>query len=229
MNCLYLNSFSLCMDLKILIPLFGPFITIFLGILTIPFIEKIKKRLERKRLLKALLAELNDEISIIDYAFSMLIDLYRTLYIIRDTEKLIPYFNVYPGEFKLYSVDRLLEDHFENLNIDIRKTIKNIKEHIYFLNHLESELTEIYSFESEELKLILKNNEVLRSHIGSYICILLKHRYNICYLIDLLNQKESKLKIYNKVEYAEAIEHQLNELKENEILPLLEEHIFKRI
>lgn len=228
MNYLDLNTFSICTDLKVLIPLFGPFITIFLGIISLPFIEKLKKRLERKRLLKSLLTELNDEIRIIDYAFFSLMDLYKTLRVIRETNEIILYYNVYPGELKLFSIDRLLEEHFENLNFNTRLTIKHIREHILFLNNLESQFFEKYKFESDDQKKMYKNNEKLIVLTGNYICILLRHRYSILYLIDILNSGKSKLKMYNQAEYKEVIEHQLNDLKQSNFLPILNEHIIKK-
>lgn len=228
MNYLYLNSFSHCMDLKILIPLFGPFITIFLGIITIPFIEKVKKRLERKRLLKALLAEMHDEIEIIDYAFSMLIELYKILYRIKKDGQYYPHFDVYPGEFKLYSIDRLLEDHFENLTYEIRHTVKHIKENIYYLNHLESQFTDSYKINSDEPIKIYENLFKLELLIGNYITILLRYRYNIRYLIDFLITKKSKLKIYRNVNTKDIIEHQLNEMNKIELIYLLEEYLFEK-
>lgn len=228
MGCLYFKTLSICADLKILIPLLGPFVTVFLGILTLPFIENLKKNLERKRLLKALKAELNDEIQIIDYSFSMLIDLYKTLYKIKKEKRFIPYFHVFPGEFKLFSIDRLLEEHFENLDFDIRHTIKQIKENIYFLNHLDSQLTERYDVESDDTIKMLRNLEKLEIHIGNYMSVLLQHRYSIRYLIDILTFKKSELKIYRQVNTKEAIEHQLNEMNKPELIELLEEYLFEK-
>jgi len=229
MDCLYFKTLSFCTNLKVLIPLLGPFITIFLGILTLPFIERFKKSLERKRLLEALLAELDDEIIIIDNAFTLLIDLYKTLYKIKKSGNFLHFFDVYQGEFKIFSIDRLLEEHFENLDFDIRHTIKHIKENIYFLNYLESKLTQIYNIESDEPLKIYKNIGKLEIHVGNYISVLLQHRYSIRYLIDILTSKKSKLKKYSEVKPKEAIEHQLNEMKKPEIIPLLKEYLFEKL
>ena len=54
--------FTNSLDIKLLIPLISPLITIFLGILTIPFIDNIKNHYEKKKLINLLLSEIDDEI-----------------------------------------------------------------------------------------------------------------------------------------------------------------------
>ncbi|MDO7472426.1 hypothetical protein Q5X58_09390 [Acinetobacter baumannii] len=216
MACYYYNYFSYCLDLKIFIPLIGPLLTLMLGILALPFIEKVKKRIERKRLLNALKEELNDEIIHIDKSFSMIVPTFKNILAMINGEEVNGFNAVKPGSLKLYSCDSLLENHFENLNPNIRKALKVLNEKIEFLNNIDEKIDVLFHVDLKDEDLQKKMCFALGSYLGS----LLVHRYDIRYLIDILNENKSKLKDPQNRIYTEAIKNQLTELDRLDILHL---------
>jgi hypothetical protein len=214
MACYYYNYFSYCLDLKIFIPLIGPLLTLILGILALPFIEKVKKRIERKRLLKALEQELYDEIIHIDKSFSMIVTVFQKIAALMDGEDIDGFNAVKPGSLKLYSCDILLENHFENINLNVRQSLKILNNSIEFLNNIDEKFDDLFHVNIRDEDIQKK----LFFALGSYLGSLLVLRYDIRYLIDILNKNESKFKDSKNRIYTEAIKNQLTELERLDIL-----------
>ncbi|ETQ99597.1 hypothetical protein R4488_04310 [Acinetobacter baumannii] len=203
-----MNSF----ELKVLIPLMAPFITVFLGILTIPFIEDIKNYNERKRLLKVLEEELKDEVKIILNEFYALYPCYIEILSVKNGVKASKYNTVTPINLVLFSIDPLLNNHFHTLEPNLRLSIKNIKSLFEHLNIVTGQLHELYHDAlQKDGEDNLKLGKLL-DLLNSYLCNLLSLRYHMYYLINLLTQKPSDLKIYYEVSFEDSILHQLKEL-----------------
>ncbi|EPF81525.1 hypothetical protein GCM10025882_31580 [Acinetobacter gyllenbergii] len=216
MACYHYKDFFYCLDLKIFIPLIGPLLTLLLGIMALPFIERFKKRIERIRLLKALREELSDELIYTEKSFSMLITTYQKTIKLVDGEKVEIYNTSQPGVLTLYSVSNLLENHFENLDSEVRQSLKNLKENMDFLNNLDEKLHDIYKENVREMD----TQEKIKKELSSYLCLLLIHRYSITHLIDILRYKKSELKNYRDLEYPEAISTQLIKINRPELQPI---------
>lgn len=214
MACYYYNYFSYCLDLKIFIPLIGPLLTLILGILALPFIEKVKKRIERKRLLKALEQELYDEIIHIDKSFSLIVTAFQKIAALMDGEDIEGFNGVKPGSLKLYSCEILLENHFENINLKVRQSLKTLNNSIEFLNNIDEKFDDLFHVNVRDEDIQKKMFFALGSYLGSLLVL----RYDIRYLIDILNKNESKFKDSKNRIYTEAIKNQLTELERLDIL-----------
>jgi len=200
-------------EFKTLIPLFAPLLTVFLGLIAIPFIENFKNYWERKRLLKALIEELKDEILIINNEFTDLFSCYMKAVERKNGERKTNFQLIVPASIVLFSEDKLLNNHFQNLDPNVRQSLKNIKALIEPLNIVAGKLHDQYH---EALLSTSKDNtdlQILIDLMNGYLCNVLKLRYTMCYLIDLLLKNPSNLKIHHQVDFDECIRVQLEEMK----------------
>ncbi|EXB26381.1 hypothetical protein J537_1895 [Acinetobacter baumannii 1437282] len=198
------------MALKTLIPLLAPFFTIFLGIIALPLIEKRKKDFERKRLLKALIEEVRIQILLSDINLKKLSPVLDDVLKIMRGQKLINAKLVYPGEIKYYTLEKLLEDHYADLDSNSRIALKHLKEIADGLNEIDKSLNDLYMASHKHNKEAKDSANTLYDQIHNYISLLLYNRYNLKYAQDILTKGESELKSYTSIEELEAIEHELN-------------------
>ncbi|WP_252150551.1 hypothetical protein [Acinetobacter baumannii] len=103
-------------ELKTLIPLLAPFLTVFLGILAIPFIEVYKNYIEKKRLLNSLLEELKDEVKNLQKEYDELFPCYVNALKIKSDEEGTNYNVVVPVSIVLYS-EGFVAQRFHNYMI----------------------------------------------------------------------------------------------------------------
>lgn len=205
----------LLQEIKIFAPLLAPFITIFLGITAIPFIEIFKNYIDKKKLLKSLLEELKDEILNIDNEFELLYPCLANAEEIKNGEKIATFDAFIPAELVLFSPNKLLENHFQNINLTVRQSLKKINSMIDVLNALNEKLNESYyeTMHNEEMQ---KNSHKLVDHLRAYLCNIIALRYHINYLIDILDKKESTLKYHHSVDFDTSVRIQLEEMKKIE-------------
>lgn len=199
-------------ELKVFIPLIAPFLTVFLGILAIPYIEVFKSHIEKKRLLEALLEELKDEVKNIEIEYNDLFPCYVNALKKKNGDETATYHVVVPVSIVLFSEEKLLNNHFQNLDQNVRQSLKNIKSLIEPLNLITGKLHDLYH---EALHDKDKGNPKLQQLIdllSGYLCNLLSLRYHMNYLIDQLSDKNSNLKIYYEVEFSNTIRHQLKSM-----------------
>lgn len=198
------------MDSKTLIPLLAPFITIFFGIVALPYIEKVKKNIERKRLLEALIEEISVQIILSDINLKKLPPVLDDVLRIMSGQKLINAKLIYPGEIKYYTLEKLLEDHFADLKSNSRIALKHLKEIADGLNEIDKSLNDLYMATHKHNKESVDSARTLYDQLYNYISNLLYNRYNLRYAQDILTKGESKLKSYTDIEELEAIKHELN-------------------
>ena len=208
-------------ELKTLLPLLAPFITIFLGIITIPFIENIKNHFERKRLIYALREELKDEIVFTLKDFEELFPSYEYALNKKNGGKTGVYDVIVPARIVLFSANELLNKHYQYLHPHVRQSLKNITLLIEPLNLLTEELHDLYH---EALQNNEKDNPKLQKLIdllNGYLCNMLSLRYNMAYLFELLLNNSTDLKIYYEIDFDDSIQHQLQEMNKKHYYRLL--------
>lgn len=208
-------------ELKTLIPLLAPFLTVFLGILAIPFIEVYKNYIEKKRLLKSLLEELKDEVKNLQKEYDDLFPCYVNALMIKSDEEGTNYNVVVPVSIVLYSEEKLLNNHFQNLDQNVRQTLKSINSLIEPLNLITEKLHDLYHEAYQDKDVNNPNLQKLIDLLGGYLCNMLFLRYSMNYLIDLLLKKNSDLKIHYEIEFKDAIHQQLNEMNKLDHYPFL--------
>ncbi|HFG6966527.1 TPA: hypothetical protein ACGIKW_001697 [Acinetobacter baumannii] len=199
-------------ELKTLIPLLAPFLTVFLGILAIPFIEVYKNYIEKKRLLNSLLEELKDEVKNLQKEYDDLFPCYVNALKIKSDEEGTNYNVVVPVSIVLYSEDKLLNNHFQNLDQNVRQTLKSINSLIEPLNLITEKLHDLYHDAYQDKDINNLKLQKLIDLLGGYLCNMLFLRYNMNYLIDLLLKKNSNLKIHYEIDFKDAIHQQLHEM-----------------
>ncbi|MFH3985691.1 hypothetical protein [Acinetobacter baumannii] len=199
-------------ELKTLIPLLAPFLTVFLGILAIPFIEVYKNYIEKKRLLNSLLEELKDEVKNLQKEYDELFPCYVNALKIKSDEEGTNYNVVVPVSIVLYSEEKLLNNHFQNLDQNVRQTLKSINSLIEPLNLITEKLHDLYHDAYQDKDINNLKLQKLIDLLGGYLCNMLFLRYNMNYLIDLLLKKNSNLKIHYEIDFKDAIHQQLHEM-----------------
>ncbi|MCA4304386.1 hypothetical protein LDX65_14030 [Acinetobacter baumannii] len=199
-------------ELKTLIPLLAPFLTVFLGILAIPFIEVYKNYIEKKRLLNSLLEELKDEVKNLQKEYDDLFPCYVNALKIKSDEEGTNYNVVVPVSIVLYSEEKLLNNHFQNLDQNVRQTLKCINSLIEPLNLITEKLHDLYHDAYQDKDINNLKLQKLIDLLGGYLCNMLFLRYNMNYLIDLLLKKNSNLKIHYEIDFKDAIHQQLHEM-----------------
>ncbi|EPX1191320.1 Uncharacterised protein [Acinetobacter baumannii] len=199
-------------ELKTLIPLLAPFLTVFLGILAIPFIEVYKNYIEKKRLLNSLLEELKDEVKNLQKEYDDLFPCYVNALKIKSDEEGTNYNVVVPVSIVLYSEEKLLNNHFQNLDQNVRQTLKSINSLIEPLNLITEKLHDLYHDAYQDKDINNLKLQKLIDLLGGYLCNMLFLRYNMNYLIDLLLKKNSNLKIHYEIDFKDAIHQQLHEM-----------------
>lgn len=199
-------------ELKTLIPLLAPFLTVFLGILAIPFIEVYKNYIEKKRLLNSLLEELKDEVKNLQKEYDDLFPCYVNALKIKSDEEGTNYNVVVPVSIVLYSEEKLLNNHFQNLDQNVRQTLKSINSIIEPLNLITEKLHDLYHDAYQDKDINNLKLQKLIDLLGGYLCNMLFLRYNMNYLIDLLLKKNSNLKIHYEIDFKDAIHQQLHEM-----------------
>ncbi|MFJ0262068.1 hypothetical protein Q4247_15805 [Acinetobacter baumannii] len=199
-------------ELKTLIPLLAPFLTVFLGILAIPFIEVYKNYIEKKRLLNSLLEELKDEVKNLQKEYDDLFPCYVNALKIKSDEEGTNYNVAVPVSIVLYSEEKLLNNHFQNLDQNVRQTLKSINSLIEPLNLITEKLHDLYHDAYQDKDINNLKLQKLIDLLGGYLCNMLFLRYNMNYLIDLLLKKNSNLKIHYEIDFKDAIHQQLHEM-----------------
>ena len=212
------------MEIKTLIPLLAPFITIFLGFISIPFIEAFKNSIERKRLLKSLDVELQDQILIINREFGMLYICFENIMkALNEKSGAGSIKTALPEHLKIYSIDKLLENHFELVAPNIRRSIKNLSESIAHLNNLADHIDNHYNITLPKMFDDKFQTGRLISFQGNYLMNILYYRYNIQYLLKVLANEKTDLKIFNEIEFNEAIRNQLVDMNREDCISKLVE------
>lgn len=204
------------------LPYITPIITFFLGLIAVPITEHFKAYLEKRRILKALIVELHDEVLIIDHEFEMLYECFEDIKSVQETKNGFSKLNtVSPDQLKIYSISKILDNHFEKLNTVTRRSIKHINETGAHLNNLSIEINSQYK---EYLPDILKDdNQVnkLLTNQCNYLCCILYYRYNIIFLLKILSNESTDLKIFSELKFYDVVKHQLHELDKNEYVKTL--------
>lgn len=204
------------------LPYITPIITFFLGLIAVPITEYFKAYLEKRRILKALIVELHDEILIINNEFEMLYKCFEDINSVQETKQGYSMLNtVSPDQLKIYSIAKILDNHFEKLNTVTRRSIKHINETSVHLNSLSIEINNQYK---EYLPDVLKSgNQVnkLLTNQCNYLCCILYYRYNIIFLLKILSNESTDLKIFSEINFYDVVKHQLDELDKSEYIKTL--------
>ncbi|HFX6333882.1 hypothetical protein [Acinetobacter nosocomialis] len=199
-------------EIKTLIPLIAPFLTVFLGILAIPVIEVIKNYIERKRLLKALLEELKDEVKSIKNEYEDVFPCYMNALSKKNGDQSKKFDTITPLNIVLFSEEKLLNNHFQNLAPEIRQSLKNIKLLIDPINITIEKFHDLYHEALQDGDKDNPNLQRLIDLLNGYLCNVLALRYHANYLIDFLLKKSSTLKIYYEIDFDDSIRHQLKDM-----------------
>lgn len=215
--------FTNSLDIKLLIPLISPLITIFLGILTIPFIDNIKNHYEKKKLINLLLSEIDDEIesisSIAKSSLKFIDNINYYLNINRD----ISFNIIFPPEINIYSINKILENHYAHITYEQRSTLKLIKSTIIFLNDKSEKIKKDFHLVFDNKN--KKDEQILdfRQLEKDYIYALMGYRYNLIYISQNIKNLNSNLLFSKDISNDDAVKIQLEDLGlEKRIHDLLE-------
>ncbi|WP_252715347.1 hypothetical protein [Acinetobacter bereziniae] len=207
--------------IKFISMIFTPIIAFFLGILAIPFIEHNKLKFEQRKLRKIFISELNDEIeaipSIVKNIFQFIDD---TKFYLHSKENK-GFHIVFPPEINLYSLNKILDGHYNSFSYEERHSLKALIRLIEYLNEFSRKIKDnfhdvfkIDNIDNKEIGQYLQYNK-------DYLYALLSYKYQITYLTFSLQKKNSNLKFFRDISNDEAVKFQLKSLKMENRIPEL--------
>lgn len=215
--------FNNSLDIKLLIPLISPLITIFLGILTIPFIDNIKNHYEKKKLINLLLSEIDDEIESISSIAKSSLKFIDSINYYLNINRDISFNIIFPPEINIYSINKILENHYTQITYEQRSTLKLIKSTIIFLNDKSEKIKKDFHLVFDNKN--KKDEKILdfRQLEKDYIYALMGYRYNLIYISKNIKNLNSNLLFSKDISNDDAVKIQLEDLGlEKRIHDLLE-------
>ncbi|HHU5620674.1 TPA: hypothetical protein ACUIFZ_003348, partial [Acinetobacter baumannii] len=153
-----------------------------------------------------------DEVKNLQKEYDELFPCYVNALKIKSDEEGTNYNVVVPVSIVLYSEEKLLNNHFQNLDQNVRQTLKSINSLIEPLNLITEKLHDLYHDAYQDKDINNLKLQKLIDLLGGYLCNMLFLRYNMNYLIDLLLKKNSNLKIHYEIDFKDAIHQQLHEM-----------------
>lgn len=210
-----MNDFDL---IKFISMIFTPIIAFFLGILAIPYIEHKKLKFEQRKLKKIFISELDDEIEAIPSIVKNIFQFIDDTKFYLQTKENKGFHIVFPPEINLYSLNKILDGHYNSFSYEERHCLKALIRLIEYLNEFSRKIKDnfhdVFKIDNKEIGQYLQYNK-------DYLYALLCYKYQITYLTFSLQKKNNNLKFFKDISNDEAVKIQLESLKMENRIPEL--------
>ena len=113
--------------------------------------DDIKNHYEKKKLINLLLSEIDDEIESISSIAKSSLKFIDSINYYLNINRDISFNIIFPPEINIYSINKILENHYTQITYEQRSTLKLIKSTIIFLNDKSEKIKKDFTKIVEEV------------------------------------------------------------------------------